>query len=105
MIVNKIINNLNKPVDKGVIENNINRLLSKDIDKRVGLVYGKVQSGKTNSIICLTGELIDRDYRLIILLISDLIYSCEGKVLSTSYSVLSDSTHLPKDPVPLYFSN
>jgi hypothetical protein len=71
-IIEKLYNNLKKPVDTEIIEKNIERILSKNIDKRVGLVYGKVQSGKTNSIICLTGKLIDNDYRLIIYLISDL---------------------------------
>jgi len=71
-ITNQLYSNLKKPIDTETIEKNIKRVLSKNIDKRVGLVYGKVQSGKTNSIICLTGKLIDNDYRLIIYLISDL---------------------------------
>jgi hypothetical protein len=72
MITNKLYENLEKSADINIIKNNVSRLLSKNIDEKVGLVYGKVQSGKTNSIIGLSGELIDRDYRLIIIFISDI---------------------------------
>lgn len=40
-------------------------------DSNVGLVVGRVQSGKTANIITLSGLALDNDYKVIILFLSD----------------------------------
>ena len=42
-----------------------------DINSNVGLVVGRVQSGKTANIITLSALALDNDYKVIILFLSD----------------------------------
>ncbi len=62
--------NINKE-EVNLINGNISRILSHKLIGNVGLLYGKVQSGKTRNLICLTGKLLDEDYKLVIVLTSN----------------------------------
>jgi hypothetical protein len=67
----------------------------------VGLIVGKVQSGKTSNIIGLTAKAFDRDYNLVIILFSD-----QKSLFSQNYERVSDAfTNLSSEVKVVNFSD